>query len=420
MPLPSAGNPISFSQVNEELGNSAEAKIDLKSASEGLGEDVAPYGLDELQGLSFGRILQSIGYLDYDAQEGDPSVTEDTAAPYVDGQLDLAAGAENIDADITATAENYYNSDGGFSNGDILYLNNTGLTFADFPSTGADGLEQDGYLVNKTSNKVFFYTRSTSAVSNVISRTPEIPTKPTLVADSSTQITVTIPTTNTQVTKTFKIQRSIDGASFSDLATITPSAKGNFANTSVNTTYVDSSGLSAGDVVKYQVRGQNDFANSDFSQESNTITTPGTTTWTNNTSSIAIQVDTAKSGQQDTYVRPTTVGDAASIIVNNHSGNTSISVTQATYFPGSGELQIAVSLIDDPGAAGTDNSGTGWDTSHTNIDNDIGATIYYRIRHRDTSNNTETDPVNQTETITFTNNGVSETVSVPYRIQQNS
>ena len=141
---------------------------------------------------------------------------------------------------------------------------------------------------------------------------------------------------------------------------------------------------------------------------------------TNNTSSIAIQVDTAKSGQQDTYVRPTTVGDAASIIVNNHSGNTSISVTQATYFPGSGELQIAVSLIDDPGAAGTDNSGTGWDTSHTNIDNDIGATIYYRIRHRDTSNNTETDPVNQTETITFTNNGASETVSVPYRIQQNS
>jgi hypothetical protein len=42
MPLPSAGNPISFSQVNEELGNSAEAKIDLKSASEGLGEDVSP------------------------------------------------------------------------------------------------------------------------------------------------------------------------------------------------------------------------------------------------------------------------------------------------------------------------------------------------------------------------------------------
>jgi len=112
MPLPSAGSSISFSQVNEELGNSAEAEIDLKSASEGLGEDAAPYGMDELQGLSFGRILQSIGYLDYNAQVGDPSYTEDTVVPYLDGNLHLAAGADNVDGDITATDDNYYNSDG--------------------------------------------------------------------------------------------------------------------------------------------------------------------------------------------------------------------------------------------------------------------------------------------------------------------
>ena len=144
------------------------------------------------------------------------------------------------------------------------------------------------------------------------------------------------------------------------------------------------------------------------------------TTWTNNTSSIALQIDTAKSGQQDTFVRPSTSSPAANIDVNNHNGNTSVSVTQASYLPGSGEIQIAVSVEGDPGSAGNANNGTGWDTSHSGIEHDFGNKIYYRIRHRDTANNTETDPVNQTETITFTNNSVNATVSVPYRIQQNS
>ena len=142
------------------------------------------------------------------------------------------------------------------------------------------------------------------------------------------------------------------------------------------------------------------------------------TTWTNNTSSIALQIDTAKSGQLDTFVRPSTSSPAANIDVNNPQGNSSVSVSQASYLPGSGEIQIAVSVEGDPGSAGNANNGTGWDTSHSGIEHDFGNKIYYRIRHQDTANNTETDPVNQTETITFTNNSVNSTVSVPYRIQQ--
>ena len=53
MALPSAGNPISFKQINDELNNSSEATLDLKTASEELGEDTAPFGIDELYGLSF-------------------------------------------------------------------------------------------------------------------------------------------------------------------------------------------------------------------------------------------------------------------------------------------------------------------------------------------------------------------------------
>jgi hypothetical protein len=53
MPLPDSGQPISFEDINLELGNSANAELDLQSASVLLGESDAPYGMDELAGLSF-------------------------------------------------------------------------------------------------------------------------------------------------------------------------------------------------------------------------------------------------------------------------------------------------------------------------------------------------------------------------------
>ena len=53
MPLPDSGQPISFEDINLELGNSANTELDLQSASVLLGESDAPYGMDELAGLSF-------------------------------------------------------------------------------------------------------------------------------------------------------------------------------------------------------------------------------------------------------------------------------------------------------------------------------------------------------------------------------
>jgi hypothetical protein len=404
MPLPSAGNPISFSQVNEELGNSAEAKIDLKSASEGLGEDVAPYGLDELQGLSFGRILQSIGYLDYDAQEGDPSVTEDTAAPYVDGQLDLAAGAENIDADITATAENYYNSDGGFSNGDILYLNNTGLTFPDFPNPpGASGLEQDGYLVNKTSNKVFFYTRSTSAVSNVINRAPVAMPTPTLAVVGSS-IRVTIPNHETRVVKNYVIQRKTNsGGTFATLATISPSAFGNYSNTSVTTTYDDSS-ISAGNNYFYKVKATNAFGETAYEVSNPTSENlPVGTTISSTPASPSISVF------NDPLADPTTtdsaVGPLITVSITNRVGNSTITESESM----AGNFQFAWSTSNDPGESGNDNGGSGFTGgSVSNVNGDI---IYIRPKFTEGGrDNNETGTAN----INVTNNSVShdKTVSI--------
>jgi len=402
MPLPSAGSSISFSQVNEELGNSAEAEIDLKSASEGLGEDAAPYGMDELQGLSFGRILQSIGYLDYEAQEGDPSVSEDTAVPYLDGELHLAAGAESTDTDITPTDDNYYNSDGGFGNGDILYKNNTGLTFPNFPNPpGADGLTADGYLVNKTSNKVFFYTRSTSAVSNVINRTPVTMTTPTLAVVGSS-IRITIPNHETRVVKNYVIQRKTNsGGTFTTLATISPSAFGNYSNTSVTTTYDDSS-ISAGNNYFYKVKATNAFGETAYvnSNPTSEILPVGTTiSYSNVTSVVGFGLP---SGATEFFYDSSENATPMSVSITGGSGTTSISksdnITSSTTF--------AWSTSGDPNpqgqTAGTSNGGSGWVSSATGIS---GNTIYIRLRVEEAVRD-----VNEsgTMTISTTNNSVTE------------
>ncbi len=52
MALPAAGSPISFKDINEELSNNLQAELDLKSASIELGESTAPFGMNELAGLS--------------------------------------------------------------------------------------------------------------------------------------------------------------------------------------------------------------------------------------------------------------------------------------------------------------------------------------------------------------------------------
>ena len=56
MALPAAGQPISFGDMNDELGKTTTATLDLKDASVDLGKTTAPYGMDELAGVSFANV----------------------------------------------------------------------------------------------------------------------------------------------------------------------------------------------------------------------------------------------------------------------------------------------------------------------------------------------------------------------------
>jgi len=80
MPLPAENQPISFQDINEELGNNSTAELDLQSASELLGESDAPYGMDELAGLSFNTFTYGIaGVSGFDVQD-DGTVTAPNAS----------------------------------------------------------------------------------------------------------------------------------------------------------------------------------------------------------------------------------------------------------------------------------------------------------------------------------------------------
>jgi len=292
--------------------------------------------------------------------------------------------------------------------GDVVYKNEEGSALTDL-RPGGDFPSGTHFMLDTTSDKIFD-VNSSAVIQNVVSRTPDTPDAPTLSSRTGNSITVDVAA-DTIVTR--QLVPVLGGV---DQTAILPSASGSIGNTNVTTQHTFT-GLNSGQTYVLGFKAKNNFATTAQGATLSQATTAATT-WTNNTSSISLQIDSAKSGQSDTFVRPSTSQPAANIDVNNHNGNTSVSVTQANYFPGAGELQIAVSVQGDPGSAGNDNSGTGWDTSHTGIEHDLGTKIYYRIRHQDTANDTETDPVNQTETITFTNNSVDATVSVPYRIQQ--
>ena len=500
MALPSAGNPISFKQINDELNNSSEATLDLKTASEELGEDTAPFGIDELYGLSFdtpvfttalsatadsvdpgkvvlawavgvptgapsisaftlkratdSNITQNVSTLSTNAagspvndtglaggtqffyrasatnsagttvsndnatttaartsiaikylEEDDSGDTKETGwISTTNSELVLCAEAaivpeDNRGSGITTSllSETDFIADGTLSNGDTLFAGSTGTGVTDIKPNDAL-FNQETFLVDTTQNNIFQINTS-GVISNVRSRTPSRPSQPTLNADSSTQITVTIPSTNTAVTREFKLQRSINGGSFSDRATFVPSDSGSIDDTSISTTFVDSSGISAGDVVKYQVRGQNAFDNSAFSPESSTVTTPTGTSWGSFTN-YSMLIGASPPNSQ------TLESSEKSLTLTNGSGNTTITIEQPNNSNPPPDLEIKVG----------DSSGTyNLINSYTETPSAIGARTTYFFKTKLTQSGGK-DNSSETCDIVFTNNGVQKTITLTIEI----
>jgi hypothetical protein len=286
-----------------------------------------------------------------------------------------------------------FNVDGTVSNGDTIFEASSGTTTTDV-KPGDDLVNQETFLVETTQNNLFQINTS-GVISNVRSRTPNQPSAPTSSADSGTQITVTIPSTNTAVTREFKLQRSINGGSFSDRATFVPSDSGSIDDTSISTTFVDDSGISAGDVVKYQVRGQNAFANSAFSPESSTVTTPAGTSW-GSISNFNLHIGSGQLGSQELE------SSEKQLTLTNGSGNTTISIEQPDNSNPPPDLEIKVG-----NATGNYNL----ISSYTESPSAIAAASTYFMKFKLSQAGTKLNSAEDC-TISFTNNSVTRTFEI--------
>ena len=405
MALPSAGNPISFKQINTEIGNSAEATLDLETAAETFG-DTKPHGMNELLGQSSARLQLAIKYL-VQAEQGESDrdtgwISTASSISSTKGELVLCAeaaapadDARSNGLEFTVDTENTdFNSDGTVSNGDTLFNSNSGATLSSRrPDSGL--INQETFLCETTQNNIF-QVNSSGVLSNVRSRTPNVPTKPTLNADSGTQITVTIPTTNTAVTREFDIHRSIGGGSFARVGTVVPSDSGSIDDTSISTTFVDSSGISAGNSVVYKVFAQNAFATSSASTTSDSVTTPSGTTFSVSPSSGTINI------LGDSTSVDVGFSGAITISITNRQGNIDVTRTQNT----SGTFTVAAGTSD-PGTGGT------YLTAVSNINSD---TVVVRGRFQEAGKNVSEGPTNNVITLTDDVSGDSISINISCRV----
>ena len=396
---------ISFSQINDELGLSSTATLDIEDAAEnGFGLS-KPHGMNEFFGLSLTRQQLTVKFLRQEEQ-GESNVFTgwiSTAGSVASakGELVLCAEAAIVPEDnrgsgistvlLEDTTE--FNVDGTVSNGDTIFEASSGTTTTDV-KPGDDLVNQETFLVETTQNTLFQINTS-GVISNVRSRTPNQPSAPTSSADSGTQITVTIPSTNTAVTREFKLQRSINGGSFSDRATFVPSDSGSIDDTSISTTFVDNSGISAGDVVKYQVRGQNAFDNSAFSPESATVTTPAGTSW-GSISNFNLHIGSGQLGSQELE------SSEKQLTLTNGSGNTTISIEQPDNSNPPPDLEIKVG-----NATGNYNL----ISSYTESPSAIAAASTYFMKFKLSQAGTKLNSAEDC-TISFTNNSVTRTFEI--------
>ena len=186
-----------------------------------------------------------------------------------------------------------------------------------------------------------------------------------------------------RVVRNLEIQRKTGSGSYSTIATIAPSAKGNLANTNVTTTHNNTS-LSAGTTFTYRVRGKNNTHNGTYSNEVSASTAAAGTSWSNVPTDFTLTGLGFNGGDFST---------GKTITLSNGSGNTIIQCSQAGL---NGVLKVAASTSSTPSTS---------DTYSTSVTIANATTYYLRFQYSRIKSIND----NNAQTITFTNNTVSNT-----------
>ena len=151
MALPAAGQPISFSQINVELGDGATDTIDLKTASEDLGESTAPFGMNELFGLSDDGITFSAFAAAQGSGQGEIDVSWTLSTPsgvsFATNGFILKA---SVNSDMSSPSTELQNSNGGGSPFTDSSLGNNTQIYYQATTTTTAGTVANSSIVNAT------------------------------------------------------------------------------------------------------------------------------------------------------------------------------------------------------------------------------------------------------------------------------
>tara|TARA_B100000287_G_scaffold407145_1_gene432316 strand:+ start:366 stop:1580 length:1215 start_codon:yes stop_codon:yes gene_type:complete len=391
MPIKDAGAPISFSDINDELGETSTNTLDILSAAQQftgiLDDDVV--SMDEFYGLTFQAGSGTYGTRNSHAfrfvVEGDG-----TKKGFADGQL--VDAAENDDTGLNTAAgdavsgqsdfvDDYINND--LTNGDTVFAAASGDTKTNL-RPGGDFASGTHFMLDTTANDIF-QIDSNADVSNVVSRVPSNPSH-SMTARDNDEITIKI-TSDTIVTRDLLLYR---GGTFID--NILPTSSGSIGNTGIDTNFTYT-GLSAGTSYTIGVRQANTHDSSSLIT-ADYSTTAATTAWSSVPADFNLHIEDATDGFPDSLL-----SGALTATLTGTGGTTQVTCQQPT---GNAELFVALSTSGDPGAGATYNS-TNPTISHTS------GTLHMRFKLVEPNNSS---PFSAEDlTITFTNTGGSSTAT---------
>ena len=287
MALPAAKQPISFKDINDELSNSSQATLDLKSASESFESDggasvaAAPYGMDELAGLSdlavVQRTIEDFYLYERDSDQADIlairgwaddeliECVEDTSTAPTGGGVSISGLSGTYTQDAISSGASHINTlnveaPGGFVDGRVVRANGN-QTIGDVTFSDEANLNGGGRIFRNNAESKIHEIAADGTISNTADYKPADLTI-SLVSKNSNSVTVRA-TGDTRVTKTLRFYKD------STEVTVTNHTKGAVGNTSVTKDQTFSS-LTQGTSFAFKVRGENGSSASP-GDDSNTI-----------------------------------------------------------------------------------------------------------------------------------------------------
>ena len=400
---------MSAADISVEIGNSTTAMLDFQGAAasfSGIASDelTEGFGAEAIEIKEFYGKTFSAGSGTYGTRNAHIiKYLTDAGASQAWSSNQMINAAENsttgmsANTSFSARTETYHFDDyidDDLTDGDTAFIGTTGTGKFDGTAAAVDsGGTGVRFYFDDTADDIASIN-SSGVVANARSITPS--NVSCSISTINTTSIVVKATANTQVTRTIRFYKDNGTEQTKTAGTHFDGGGLDDTNVSVECTY-DS--LASGTEFDFKARGENAVANGADSSTIAVSTATPSTAWSNVPTDFNLHLPDGDSSIDDDIK-----SQAKQITLANGSGNTTISCQAPTN--SLVEFKVAASTSGDPGVNGTGNSGTGFGNSVTIA---AGTTYHLRFFLGDARDDTDGGQAAQDRTVTFTNNGVSNT-----------